>query len=314
MIINPIIPVWIMGIICVLFLCMKRKGVANYIRQIIVVVLLFIINLRIMVGDGETPTVTADVDVLFVVDNTISMLAEDYDHDARRLDGVKADCQYIMEELEGASFSVVSFGNNVRTLLPYTIDRNNVIQALKALNGETTLYATGTSFNDVMSGMKDILNNDRDNYQIVFFISDGEITTKEKLKSFPDLDKYVDDGAVMGYGTTKGGAMKVGAFTGDDSTDYLTYFDDDFEEQKSLSKIDEGNLKKVASDMGVSYVHMKKQSKIDSVLARVQKEIKASTSEKKSDVTDGYVDIYYIFVIPLVVLLIYDYIYYKRKL
>ncbi len=314
MIINPIIPVWLMGMICVLLLCVKRKGMVNYIRQVIVVVLLFIINLRIMVEDGETPTIMAEVDVLFVVDNTISMLAEDYDGDARRLDAVKEDCGYIMEQLRGASFSVVSFGNSVRMLIPYTIDSNNVTQALKSLNGETTLHAMGTSLNDGLSGMKNILLEDRDNTQIVFFISDGEITTEEKLKSFADLDKYVDNGAVLGYGTDKGGAMQVGAFIGDEEIEYLTYYDDDFEERKAVSKMDENNLKQIASDMGVSYVHMTRQSKIDSVLGKIQKEIDASTREKKTDITDGYADIYYLFVIPLVGLLIFDYIYYKRKL
>ena len=75
MITNPIIPVWLMGILCVFFLCLKRKGKFNYIRQILIVVLLFVINLRIMISDGEAETVMAGADVLFVVDNTISMLA-----------------------------------------------------------------------------------------------------------------------------------------------------------------------------------------------------------------------------------------------
>ena len=42
---NPIIPVGAMAVICVILLCLKRRGVAPYIRQIIIILLLFVINL-----------------------------------------------------------------------------------------------------------------------------------------------------------------------------------------------------------------------------------------------------------------------------
>lgn len=44
--INPIIPIWVMSLLCVLFLVLGRKGKFNYIRQVIIVALLFAINLR----------------------------------------------------------------------------------------------------------------------------------------------------------------------------------------------------------------------------------------------------------------------------
>ncbi len=81
MIINPIIPIWLMAVICVILLFFTRKGAFNYIRQIIIIILLFAINLRIMVPNPDAQTVEKKVDVLFVVDNTISMLAEDYGKD-----------------------------------------------------------------------------------------------------------------------------------------------------------------------------------------------------------------------------------------
>ena len=315
MIINPIIPVWLMGVLCIFFLFLKRKGTFHYIRQILIVLLLFIINLRIMVGTGETATVSANVDVLFVIDNTISMLAEDYNGDDRRIDAVKEDCRYIMEQLPGASFSVVSFGNSVRTMMPYTIDQNNALQAIRSLNGQATLYATGTSLNDVLDSLEDTLDNERDNYQIVFFISDGEITNEEELKSFSNLSDYIDGGAVLGYGTTDGGYMKVVSFTGsDDEPEYLYYYNEDYDEIKGVSKIDEDNLESIASDLDIPYVHMTKQAKIDSEISRIRNQIQSSSQDSEMNSLDNYTDIYYFFVIPLALLLIFDYIYYKRKI
>ena len=45
---EPIIPIWLMVIICIGLLAIKRKGVIPYIRQCLIVVLLFVINLRPM--------------------------------------------------------------------------------------------------------------------------------------------------------------------------------------------------------------------------------------------------------------------------
>lgn len=314
MILNPIIPIWLMGIICAILLLLKRKGIFNYIRQILMVVLLFVINLRIMVPNGDMPTVMADVDVLFVIDNTISMLAEDYGDGGRRLDAIKEDSNYIMEQLPGAAYSVVSFGNSVKTLIPYTIDTTNVQQAIASLNGQASLYATGTSLNEVMENMEDFLDRDSDNYQIVFFISDGEITQKEKLKSFSELDEYVGSGAVLGYGTSKGGKMRVAAFTGDDELEELYYYDENFDRKPALSKIDENNLKSIASDFGVDYVHMTKKTDIDDTLQEIIEEIKYLARKKEINSTEGYADVYFYFIIPLMLLLTVDYIYYKRKI
>ncbi len=314
MIINPILPVWLMGSLCVIYLLLNRRGAKNYIRQILILILLFIINLRIMVGSSEAETALVGADVLFVVDNTISMLAEDYDGAGRRLDAVKEDCKYIMEQLPGSSYSLVSFGNNVQSMVPYTIDVTVVDQAIRSLEGQAKMYAVGTSLNDVLKELPNLLDNDRDNVQVVFFISDGEITNGESLKSATDLKKYVDYGAVLGYGTQEGGPMRAISFFGsEDEKEYLTYYDVDLGDQKSISKIDEANLKTIAGDMGVEYIHMTEPSQMDESLTKIRRGIETAPKEKKADSTEGYSDIYHWFVIPLLLLLVIDFIYYKRR-
>ncbi len=314
MIINPIIPVWLMGILCVVFLCFKRKGAFNYIRQICIVVLLFVINLRIMVGDAESETVTASADVLFVVDNTISMFAEDYNGTERRMDAVKQHCEYIMEQLPGAYYSVVSFENGVQPLTPYTNDAAVTIQAICTLKGQGTLYAVGSSMNDAMKALPDLLDNGRDNYQVVFFISDGEITNGDKLEKVSGISQHVDTGAVLGYGTKEGGAMRAVSYIGsEDAPEYVTYYDDDFNERKALSKIDENNLNSIADNLGVDYVHMTETSDIDFCLSKIRQGIEAAPKVKSEEGTEGYSDTYYFFVIPLLLLLVFDFLYYKRR-
>lgn len=316
MIINPIIPIWLMVIICILFLCVKRKGKASYIRQILIVLLLFVINMRIMVRGGEVPTVTPNVDVIFVVDNTLSILAEDYgDNNGRRIDGIKADCQYITEQFPGASYSVIAFGNNVQQMIPYTTDATMTVETIGSLHGGSQYHANGTSLNAVMQSMEKMLDDGRSNYKILFFISDGEIQSSEALKSYAGLDKLIDAGAVLGYGTEQGGPMKpVEHYLEESEWEYLTYYDDNFDEQKALSKIDEKNLKSIASDFGVDYIHMTEQSKIHSTIKDLQEKVDKLEPAKDMESKEGYEDTYFWFVIPLLVLLIVDFIFTKKRM
>lgn len=314
MMINPIIPVWLMAILCIILLFLKRKGTFHYIRQIIIVLLLFIINLRIMIPNSGAPTIARNVDILFVVDNTISMQAEDYgSENNKRMDAVRNDCAYIMEQFPGASFSVISFGNEVRMKLPYTIDTNNVEMALKSLTGEASLYATGTAFDDVLAYLEKALDRESDNFQVVFFISDGEITKDVELGSYPWLKDHIDGGAVLGYGTEEGGEMQAYAFLGDTLEQVYTY-DENYNRQAALSIIDEDNLKSIASDMGVGYVHMTKQSEINKTLTHLQMQIDRNGDTTRKDTMDDYSDTFFYLLFPLILLLSVDFVYYKRKI
>lgn len=308
----PIIPVWIMAIICVIVLVFKRKKTKDYIIQIIIVILLFIINLRPMVKLSNINVENNNLDVLFVIDTTISMLAEDVSDAENRLEAVKKDCGYIIDKLSGAKFSVITFNNESQVMFPYTIDHNlakNTIEAMKPLN---ELYSHGSSLNIPKEKMKKMLKNSNDNEKrakIVFYISDGEITNDEKLKSFEDLKEYISDGAVLGYGTKEGGKMKIE----DRLTEGMTYMQDEssYPRQDAISKLDEENLKNIAKDLNIDYINMKKQSNINSKIESIKNGVKRKTGE---DVITSYDDVYYFFIIPLIGLLIYEFINLKRRL
>lgn len=312
MIVNPIIPIWLMAVISVAFLLVWRKGWAAFIRQLLLVILIFVINLRPMIKVENIQQKTLNMDVLFVIDNTISMFAEDMDHDARRMDVVKEDCEYIMDQLPGARYSVISFCNEAQRLTPYTTDREMVMLAIESLNATSKYYAQGTELGVVPDTIKDAIDGDGENAHIVFFISDGESNAKRDNPNFEALRKYIDSGAVLGYGTKQGGPMQVYSYYDSDDTEYLYYYDDDNNYRKAISKIDERSLKDIATAMGLTYVHMEDQNDIDAVLG----EISSMRYEFIADgeTTEGYADIYFYFLIPLVVILGVDCICIKRKL
>ena len=233
MIINPIIPIWLMSIICIVSIIMiiYNKQINNIISnkpnnirtprqnnilkhhiissciKICIVVLLFIINLRFMIPNGENTAINSDLSVLFVIDTSVSMRALDYNGNKERFEGVVNDSCYIVDKLPGSKFSIITFGDTAERVIPFTTDSDMVQAELKAIQLEDDFYAKGSSMNIVKDVFEETLKeeNERQNGNskfIVFFITDGEITKEgETLKSFANINQYVLDGAVLGYGT-----------------------------------------------------------------------------------------------------------------
>ena len=77
----------------------------------------------------------------------------------------------------------------------------------------------------------------------------------------------------------------------------------------AISKIDEGNLKTVASGLGIDYIHMTNTSSIEHKLNEISsKAVKSDPTEEET-----YRDIYYIFAIMLLAVLGYEFIYIRRR-
>ena len=152
MIIKGIIPIWLMLIFCIiasLFVWKTNHSKNNLIRKEIIILLVFVMNLRIMVEDTNSQKATNNLDVLFVIDSTISMIAEDYQGNSTRLQGIKETTKYIVEKLGGARFSVMTFNNRVNLLTPYTRDLNITKEALETINVANMIYAKGSTLNIV---------------------------------------------------------------------------------------------------------------------------------------------------------------------
>lgn len=306
----PIIPIWIMLIICIsliIYIIIKKRDLL----QILIIILLFIINLRIMIPSNNSKTIKNNLDVLFVIDNTISMNALDYNGSNTRLSGVKEACNYIIDELNGSRFSVITFDNTSRIVTPYTYDANITREAISIMMPINELYAKGSSIDVSLDSIMYSLKNSKkknDNNRIIFFISDGENTSNNSIKSFKSISKYISDGAVLGYGTKKGGYMK-------DESEYATneyimdYTGTNF--GKAISKIDEKNLKEIANDMDVDYIHVINSNNINSKIKQIKNKTKSTL---ESNDKSSYDDIYYIFVIPLLILLFIEFDRFRRRI
>ncbi len=316
MITKPIIPIVVMiPLLLVVLICycigtLRRSVKIRYkvlgiLRITVIVVLAFLVNLRIMDKRYDAKVEMKNLDVLFVVDTTISMWAEDGHGGDTRMDSVLEDTEYIIDQLSGSNFGLIRFDNRSQILAPFTQDHESIKDAFSTIKEPDINYARGSSLNVCYDDMKSLLessNSKDERLTILFFISDGEITDGSNLQSFAELNELVDAGAVLGYGTEKGAEMEYGSW-GSKVKDPETG-------KNAVSKMDEGHLNMIAEDLDIDYIHMKSSSNITYLLESIKSG--SSLTIEKAD-TVSYEDTYYMYVIPLLIMLLLELVLFIRR-
>lgn len=210
---------------------------------------IIVIGIRPVYMSPSAEVMTSNLDVVFAVDTTISMWAEDHGK-GTRLDGVKDDIGAIMNALPGSSFSVIRFDNGAEILTPFTQDISAIDDIVDSLSMPAYTTAKGSSLNTSYEDLQAILESSEKKGEkrrrIVFLFSDGETTDGSELRSFADLENLVDDGAVLGYGTESGGRMYY---------EGRGYVKDASTGTDARSCIDESALRSIADDLGISYIY-----------------------------------------------------------
>jgi len=334
MITNSVLPGWALLLVAVLFggltvwrLVAARRDRAAALRwlaRLAMVLLLIVIALRPTIPtDGQGPKASGGLEVYIVVDTTSSMGAEDWADSLTRLDGVKADIEGLVGELQGAQFSLVTFDAVSVQRVPLTTDSSAMISAVSVLKQEITTYSRGSSIDAAVSDLNELLLDARDHNpeqrRVLFYVGDGEQTADRPPGSFEPLAPYLDGGAVLGYGTADGGRMQEyfgesPTYFGDTATsapedptaeEVLPAYIQDYSTGSpadALSRIDETALRAVADQLGVPYVHRSAETSILPALDGIDVgELTVQDGEP-----DSVVELYWIFVIPFGILVLWE--------
>lgn len=216
------------------------------------IVVVFAMLLRPGIPGGTSQTLATDTDVMIVVDTTASIVAEDWAGDRPRIDGVRADVQAIVDEYPGARFALISFDAAAQLRLPLTTDATALMSSLDVMRPEVTDQSRGSSIGIANRMLADTLSAaakaSPERARMVFYLGDGEQTASSEPESFASSAKYVDGGAVLGYGTTDGGPMKKTTGAGAAAGEYIEY-----QGGPAMSVIDEDNLRQVSEQLGIEY-------------------------------------------------------------
>lgn len=120
----------------------------------------------------------------------------------------------------------------------------------------------------------------------------------------------------MGYGTQTGGKMIDSLFKDTEyeygSSYYLSYYDENYNKITGISKIDEQNLKRLSSDIGIDYIKMDNTSNIQKKVKEIQSIMKNTKGNEQK--VNMYQDIYYYFAIILAIVLIIEFIIKRRRI
>ena len=303
------------AIIMLVLIILNRKGI---IRRILILALIVIISQRPMLRDQEDIVFNMDLDVLFVIDTTVSMNAVD-SRGTMRLESVKADCKSIMEAFHGSSFAVITYGNIAQVKYPFTSDAATIEDVIDRLKIIDPNYATGSTLDMPYEYMKMLLesSNEKEKHKsIVFFMGDGELTKSEQsgtnLDQYKDLQELIDSGAVLGYGTVEGGKVKITeSIILDRLVDNEGYLLDasTTPSKVAISKLDENNLKTLATNLDLSYYHMTDYSDLKDKISEIKNQaVEDDEDEEKMDK-----DIYYYFSGALTILMLFELFRYRRN-
>ena len=322
MIFKPIIPLSIMipfTVILGIIVLINRKHV---ITRILILLLLLYVSQRPMLRDEDDVAYVSNLDVIFVVDTTVSMNAYN-EKNVTRLDEVKKTIDYIMEELKGSKYSVITYNNDAYVKYPFTNDSAIIKKVVEGLKIIEPNYAVGSSLSKPAGFLEMLLessmNSDEAHEEkrsrIVFFMGDGELNNQEKMKTnyeeYNNLKDKINSGAVIGFGTTEGQKIKImSSIRMEKLVDSSGNLLDNSVNPPvaAISKLNEDNLKLVADKLGVEYFKINSE-KLDKKL----EEIKNIKSEDEDDDAKNDKDLYYFLTFISLILMLYELFYYRRN-
>ena len=244
----------------------RRRG---WFLRALVVMLLVLIALGPGWGRIAVATRPSDLEVLVVMDRTTSMSAQDWNGTEPRLEGARTDIDALMKALPGSRFTVVTFGKDVTTALPSTSDASFVAESLALIPREEPFAGHGSLVDRPLVPMRTRLTELRrahpDRRRIVVLMTDGENTAAGPQQSFAPLAPLVDAGAVLGYGTAAGGLMPL-----DEKHPSKGWVTDPSTGQPARSHVDGENLRKVARQLQVPYLHRTSPGGLEEIAKRWQ--------------------------------------------
>jgi len=148
------------------------------------------------------------VDVVFALDVSKSMLAEDIA--PTRLDKAKQIISKIIDKLGSDRVGVIIYAGNAYPLLPITTDHGAAKMFLQNANPDM-VSSQGTAINQALELAKTYYNNDEQTNRFLVLISDGEDHQEETKQIAQDLANEGIKMYTVGVGTEKGApiAMKL---------------------------------------------------------------------------------------------------------
>lgn len=234
--------------------------------------------------DSQRQVTSEVVDIVFAIDLSRSMLAEDF-QPANRLEVAKDEAIRFIKAREENRFGLVVFAQTAITHCPLTIDHDFLIELIKEIH-IGTLKGDGTAIGVALGTAVNRLRESEAKSKIIILITDGEnnagqidpITAAELAKIF-NIKIYT-------IGVGKGGKVP---FPHDDPLHGRSY--------RSIEvKIDEKTLQRIANITGGEYFRALDQKSLTKIYEKIDSIEKTEvTIDQYANTTEVYHWFLYLF-------------------
>jgi len=226
-------------------------------------VLLIIALARPQAGREVVSTTQKGIDIMLAFDTSASMLAEDFS--PNRLEAARQVTHDFVRQQDGNRVGLVVFAGRAFTLMPLTGDYQLLEDAIETIH-EEIVKEPGTAIGDAIANALYRFRDDNTHSRVIVLLTDGENTagnTQPIVAAQMARQKNITV-HVIGMGKPEGAAVPVI----DPRTGRRVYLRD-ARGNVYLARINEEELKQIASLTGGLYFRADKQEKLTAIYAQI---------------------------------------------
>jgi len=186
------------------------------------------------------------VDIVFAVDVSRSMLAEDIA--PNRLEKSKQLVTQIVNNLASDRVGIIAYAGTAFPQLPITTDYASAKMFLQNMNTEM-LSSQGTAINEAIELAKTYYNDEEQTNRVLIIISDGEDHSEASAEVAEEASEEGIRIFTIGVGTTKGGPIPI------KRNGIILNYKKDKQGETVITKLDENTLKTIADEANGTYIY-----------------------------------------------------------
>jgi Ca-activated chloride channel homolog len=217
-------------------------------------------------------TYASDVNVFLVVDRSVTSRVADYGDQQARMVGIRDDIIALLEEYRGARFGMIGFATKAKVDWPLSQDNwsfrayANQLAAYSLVPYDALEFVDPTAARDTLiSQLEEAKTLYPNSKNVVFYFGDGAVGSQVRPEPFRVPADLIAGGAVLGYGSTAGGAVPASIADG-----RKLYYAQPGTSTLLTSTLDEAQLRRIAGDLDMAYYHRQAGQEITPVLPPVR--------------------------------------------
>lgn len=193
------------------------------------------------------------VDIVFAVDVSKSMLAEDIA--PNRLEKAKQLVTQIINNLASDRVGIIAYAGKAFPQLPITTDYASAKMFLQNMNTDM-LSSQGTAINEAIELAKTYYDDDEQTNRVLIIISDGEDHSEDAAKVAEEASEEGIRIFTIGVGDAKGGPIPI------KRNGIVLNYKKDSNGETVITRLDEETLKTIANEANGAYLNGKNTNEV----------------------------------------------------